>query len=87
MKTVLGVALACVMAIEPGQTIYVADVLNWRFQVFARSAPTATTDEIHSIGKNVLGLRTKRRMDLAADSHPFQISLCKAGHCAHCPTP
>ena len=28
------------MAMGPDQTIYVADVLNWRFQVFARTAPT-----------------------------------------------
>jgi DNA-binding beta-propeller fold protein YncE len=36
-------AWAHFMAIGPGQTIYVADVLNWRFQVFDRSAPTATS--------------------------------------------
>ena len=29
------------MAIGPDQTIYIADVLNWRFQVFSRTAPTA----------------------------------------------
>jgi hypothetical protein len=28
------------MAIGPDQTIYVAEVLNWRFQVFGRTAPT-----------------------------------------------
>lgn len=28
------------MAIGPDQNIYIADVLNWRFQVFARTAPT-----------------------------------------------
>ena len=33
-------AWAHFMAMGPDQTIYVADVLNWRFQVFARTAPT-----------------------------------------------
>jgi len=33
-------AWAHFMAIGPDQTIYVADVLNWRFDVFARIAPT-----------------------------------------------
>jgi DNA-binding beta-propeller fold protein YncE len=28
------------MAIGPDQTIFVAEVLNWRFQVFGRTAPT-----------------------------------------------
>jgi DNA-binding beta-propeller fold protein YncE len=32
-------AWAHFMAIGPDQTIYVADVLNWRFDVFARTAP------------------------------------------------
>ena len=34
-------AWAHFMAIGPDQTIYVADVLNWRFDVFARTAPTS----------------------------------------------
>lgn len=33
-------AWAHFMAIGPDQTIYLADVLNWRFQVFAPTAPT-----------------------------------------------
>src|ERR1017187_8334647 len=33
-------AWAHFLAIGPNQAIYVADVLNWRFQVFARTAPT-----------------------------------------------
>jgi DNA-binding beta-propeller fold protein YncE len=33
-------AWAHFMALGPDQKIYVADVLNWRFQVFARTAPT-----------------------------------------------
>lgn len=33
-------AWAHFLAIGPDQTIYVADVLNWRFQVFSRTAPT-----------------------------------------------
>jgi DNA-binding beta-propeller fold protein YncE len=33
-------AWAHFMAIGPDRTIYLADVLNWRFQVFARTAPT-----------------------------------------------
>ena len=33
-------AWAHFMAMGPDQTIYVADVLNWRFQVFARTEPT-----------------------------------------------
>src|ERR1700728_2174523 len=33
-------AWAHFMAMGPDQTIYVADVLNWRFQVFARTAAT-----------------------------------------------
>jgi DNA-binding beta-propeller fold protein YncE len=33
-------AWAHFMAIGPDQTIYVADVLNWRFQVFGRISPT-----------------------------------------------
>jgi DNA-binding beta-propeller fold protein YncE len=36
-------AWAHFMAIGPDQAIYVADVLNWRFQVFGRTAPTATS--------------------------------------------
>lgn len=34
-------AWAHFMAIGPDQTIYDADVLNWRFDVFARTAPTS----------------------------------------------
>ncbi len=34
-------AWAHFLAIGPNQTIYLADVLNWRFQVFARTAPTS----------------------------------------------
>ena len=30
------------MAMAPDQTIYVADVLNWRFQVFSRTTPTGS---------------------------------------------
>jgi DNA-binding beta-propeller fold protein YncE len=30
------------MAMGPDQTIYVADVLNWRFQVFTRTTPTGS---------------------------------------------
>lgn len=38
------------MAMGPDQTIYVADVLNWRFQVFSRTAPTgAMTEYIPSV--------------------------------------
>lgn len=38
------------MAMGPDQTIYVADVLNWRFQVFSRTAPTgAMTKYIPSV--------------------------------------
>jgi hypothetical protein len=38
------------MAMGPDQTIYVADVLNWRFDVFARTAPTgAMTKYIPSV--------------------------------------
>ncbi len=33
-------AWAHFMAMGPGQSIYVADVLNWRFQAFVRTAPT-----------------------------------------------
>lgn len=33
-------AWAHFMAMGSNQTIYVADVLNWRFDVFARTAPT-----------------------------------------------
>lgn len=33
-------AWAHFLAIGPNQAIYVADVLNWRFQVFARTTPT-----------------------------------------------
>jgi len=36
-------AWAHFMAIGPDQTIYVADVLNWRFDVFVRTAPTGST--------------------------------------------
>lgn len=35
-------AWAHFMAIGPDQTIYVADVLNWRFQVFGRTPPTGS---------------------------------------------
>jgi len=35
-------AWAHFMAMGPDQNIYVADVLNWRFDVFARTAPTGT---------------------------------------------
>jgi DNA-binding beta-propeller fold protein YncE len=35
-------AWAHFMAMGPDQTIYVADVLNWRFQVFKRTAPTGS---------------------------------------------
>jgi DNA-binding beta-propeller fold protein YncE len=35
-------AWAHFMAIGPDQTIYVADVLNWRFQVFSRTAPAGS---------------------------------------------
>ncbi len=34
-------AWAHFLMIGPNQTLYVADMLNWRFQVFARTAPTA----------------------------------------------
>jgi len=30
------------MAMGPDQTIYVAEVLNWRFQVFGRTVPTGS---------------------------------------------
>ena len=33
-------AWAHFMALGPDQTIYVADVLNWRFQAFAHTAPS-----------------------------------------------
>ncbi|HWX24289.1 MAG TPA: hypothetical protein VN083_04570, partial [Vicinamibacteria bacterium] len=33
-------AWAHFMAMGPDHAIYVADVLNWRFQAFARTAPT-----------------------------------------------
>jgi len=35
-------AWAHFMAMGLDQTIYVADVLNWRFDVFARTAPTGS---------------------------------------------
>jgi hypothetical protein len=35
-------AWAHFMAIGPDHAIYVADVLNWRFQVFVLSAPTGS---------------------------------------------
>ncbi|MGC9990226.1 MAG: hypothetical protein ABSC07_16725 [Terriglobales bacterium] len=35
-------ACGTIMAMGPDQTIYVADVLNWRFDVFTRTAPTGT---------------------------------------------
>ncbi len=45
-------AWAHFLAIGPNQAIYVADVLNWRFQVFARTAPNGnTTQYIPSVRK------------------------------------
>lgn len=45
-------AWAHFLAIGPNQAIYVADVLNWRFQVFARTAPTGKmTHYIPSVRK------------------------------------
>ena len=38
-------AWAHFLAIGPNQVIYVADVLNWRFQVFARTAPTGNVSK------------------------------------------
>jgi DNA-binding beta-propeller fold protein YncE len=35
-------AWAHFMAMGPDQTIYIAEVLNWRFQVFGRTAPTGS---------------------------------------------
>jgi DNA-binding beta-propeller fold protein YncE len=43
-------AWAHFMALGPDQNIYVADVLNWRFQAFARTTPTnATTSYVPSV--------------------------------------
>ena len=45
-------AWAHFLAVGPDQSIYVADVLNWRFQVFARMAPTGKlTQYIPSVRK------------------------------------
>ena len=43
------------LAIGPNQAIYGADVLNWRFQVFARTAPTGNVTKYIPSGRMLWG--------------------------------
>jgi hypothetical protein len=68
-------AWAHFMALGPDQTIYVADVLNWRFQAFAHTAPSRVLTSYIASLRMFWGSTPGVGMDLTADGDCFQISL------------
>jgi len=49
--------------------------LAWAHCMALGHRPQPSPDQLHSIGKDVLGFDTRRRMDLTADGDCFQIRL------------